>query len=409
MTTLPADPLSTELRKLREEIAVLRDELAFVRTHLSSYLGNGVALTHLVDETPIFINANDFGGPSNLINGGRYEEDNLAVLMSFVRDDTVFLDIGANLGIFSLQVARRVGGTGKVHAFEPHPLLQDLLWRSAFLNGLRYTIELHRFGLSDQNADVQFAYPNGHLGGGALHSGAADDAHLISAKVKRLDDVFGSDFSCDVVKIDVEGHELQVMRGMSRILANSPDIKIVFENLGPDIQTRNAIERFLSAAGLALYAIEANASLRLLPPGEFDRFVGYVLATRRENVGDLLRRARFSIYPRQLFHATETLRELSKDRLRAGGITGQLLFHGPYWFLPRGVWRLKLHGSIRDNVALMIATRFGHKVAAFTLSEGETEGTFVSEHDLVHFECAGRALTDGCEISIERLELIREA
>ncbi len=46
--------------------------------------------------------------------------------MSFVRDDTVFLDIGANLGFYSLKVAQRNKLHGKIHAFEPHPTLVRL-------------------------------------------------------------------------------------------------------------------------------------------------------------------------------------------------------------------------------------------------------------------------------------------
>ena len=63
-------------------------DLDFIRTHLSSYVGDGIALTYLADATPIY-------------NGGRYEEQNLEVLLSFLKDDTIFLDIGANVGFFS--------------------------------------------------------------------------------------------------------------------------------------------------------------------------------------------------------------------------------------------------------------------------------------------------------------------
>jgi hypothetical protein len=50
----------------------------------------------------MFVNCNDFGCPVNLINGGRYEEENLEVLLSFVTPDTVFIDVGANVGFYAL-------------------------------------------------------------------------------------------------------------------------------------------------------------------------------------------------------------------------------------------------------------------------------------------------------------------
>src|ERR1700737_2990965 len=99
--------LDAKLDRVRLDLDLLRNDSDFVRTHLSSYLGDGVALTYLVDATPIYINSDDCGGPSNLLNGGRYEEQNLEVLLSFVKPDTVFVDIGANIGFFTLQVGRR--------------------------------------------------------------------------------------------------------------------------------------------------------------------------------------------------------------------------------------------------------------------------------------------------------------
>src|SRR5215471_13901147 len=97
---------------IKKSIDIIHEDVTFIRTHMSSYLGNDIAITYLNDETPIYVNANDFGGPANLISGGRYEEENLNLLLSFVRDDTVFLDVGANLGFYSLQIARRIHAFG---------------------------------------------------------------------------------------------------------------------------------------------------------------------------------------------------------------------------------------------------------------------------------------------------------
>src|SRR5439155_22584033 len=74
-----------QLAALDAKLERMWHDLDFVRTHLSSYLGDGVALTYLVDATPIYINSDDCGGPSNLLDGGRYEEQNLEVLLSFVK------------------------------------------------------------------------------------------------------------------------------------------------------------------------------------------------------------------------------------------------------------------------------------------------------------------------------------
>ncbi len=389
-----------------QSVELLELELEFIRTHMSTYLGNGVSLTHLLDETPIFVNSSDYGPPANFINGGRYEDEVLAVLLSFVRDDTVFVDVGANVGFYALQIAQRVKGHGKVHAFEPHPRLRDLVKRSMHLNGLRDTIKLHPYGLSDANAARVFAYPLGHLGGGGLHAENAQQKDEMLLHVRRMDDVFDEGFSCDLMKIDVEGHELFVFRGMERILKRSPKLKIVFENLeSADAAPKRELEALLRQCGLSLYAIGGDACLQLLPEGALLDFDGYVLAALASEVGFDLCRRRLTIYPRQLHAGAAD--EQSSERLVAHGDARDVLFYGPYWFLARGGWRLRVEGDLGSGINLSIVTRSRVVLEKFKLTNTDREKYFTTERDLVHFECVGRARRNGTRVAIERIELAR--
>jgi FkbM family methyltransferase len=409
--------LQKQLEEIDRKINLLSKDVEFIRTRTSIYLGDGIALTYLVDETPIYITSNDFGVPFNFINGGLYEPDNLDVLMSFVRDDTIFLDIGANLGFFSLQIARRIFQYGKVHAFEPHPDLAELLKRSAFVNGFgqlglgKGVITCHNFGLSDCSAQLDFCYPAEYLGGGGYVAGASASTPgtVIKAEVKRLDDVFDSDFTCDLVKIDVEGHEVNVLHGMQNIVSRSQHIKILFEKLVPNAGYESEIESLLGAFGFELYGVLPNASLQKILPGTLTEWAGYVLATRNGELGSAgLIRTGFSIYPRQLCTIGENLQSLSRDKLIATGASGQILCHGPYWFLRSGIYHFRLHGEIEGHVSVVIAARFGHPVQQFEMETGEHEKTFVVERDLVGFECIIRAKgTIPSIIRIERLEFCR--
>jgi hypothetical protein len=63
---------------------------------------------------------------------------------------------------------------------------------------------------------------------------------------------------------------------------------------------------------------------------------------------------------------------------------------------------------LSGRIAMTIATRFGHKVAEFQLGPETTDAVFISEHDLVHFECVGRGLDEMSEVSIDRIDLVRE-
>jgi FkbM family methyltransferase len=397
-------PQADQLRMLLQEVREIRLQLDFVRTRIANYVGDGIALTYLADETPLFVNANDIGAPFGAQNGGRYEEENLEVLLSFVRDDTVFLDIGANIGIYTLRVGRRVP-KGKVYAFEPNPQLHELLSRNAYVNGLTDILQCFRLGLSDHNRTASFHYPKGHLGGGHVdNTGTVSGPQSVEAEIRRLDDLLALDFRCDLVKIDVEGHELNVLHGMTRIIENSPSIKILFEKLERNASSDAAVEDFFARLGFELYGVQADASLVALGRTELGQWGGYVFAVRPGTIEDGLRRARFSLYPGQLFKPDSSRPGVAELHAR----DGERLFHGPYWLLPAGVWRLKLHGEIRGTVCISILERFGHPVLDFLIGEEKTEHVFAIHRDLVNFECAAYAASPEAEIGLQRLEFIRE-
>jgi FkbM family methyltransferase len=400
--------LSRQIAALDAKLERMWLDLDFIRTRLSSYVGDGVALTYLADATPIYINADDCGGPGNLLNGGRYEEENLEVLLSFVTDTTVFLDIGANVGFFTLQVGRRVFREGRIYSFEPHPKLLNLLHWNVHLNGLSRIVTCYPFGLSDRNTASKFAYPVGHLGGGSAVGDQPTPGgfDIINSEVRRLDDVLGPNFSCDLVKIDVEGHELNVLNGMRQIVANSPRIKILFEKLMPNCGTEPAFEQYFKEIGLNLYAVQGDASLEKLGHGSLSEQSGYVLAAKEGVVDDGVRRSRFSIYPRQLI--VPSPHSVTASQLTVTGRYNDIMLHGPYWFLRKGVWRFKLHGAITGAISFILQERFGHYVSAFLLEEDQSECVVILTRDLIYFECVARPATETAKLVLDRFEFIRE-
>jgi FkbM family methyltransferase len=390
------------------ELVEIRAQLDFLRTRLATYVGDGSALTYLVDETPIFVNANDVGGPFNLINGGQYEEENTQVLLSFLRPDTVFVDIGANVGYFSIKLGKRLSQNGKIYAFEPHPILYDILKKNVYINALDNKVTCFNFALSDKDTIATLQYPLGHLGGGHLgQPGEAPGHTSITTEMKRLDELLGADFQCDLVKIDVEGHELSVLEGMRKIVENSTDIKILFEKLVMNAGNESATETYFRGMGFALYGVQGNASLVVLGNGGLAEWEGYVLATRLGAITDDLKRTRFSVHSAQLWTPAGPI--TTSGPYVCNGIKGEMLFHGPYWFLSSGIWRLKFHGTFRGILRVAILQRFGHKLLEFDLDEGQPDHVVVVPRYLVHFECAVYAASPTTELSVERLEFIRES
>ena len=401
------DEILRKLAAIEARLDRMSRDIDFIRTHSATYLGEGVALTHLVDERPMLVNSNDFGGPLLFISGGRYEEDNVEVLQSFIRDDTTtFVDAGANLGCFSLLIGERLRQHGKVFAFEPHPALAELARRNAIINGLDSVITVYPFGLSDAEAETDFSYPKGHLGGGMIgNTGRPEQFDVVRSRVRRLDDVLDAVATVDLMKIDVEGHEPAVIRGLQQILARSPQLKILFEKLGRHAQRASQIEAVLRPSGFELYAIIGDAQLSPIADGELLQFSGYVLAARPEQV-DTVDRRRFSIYPSQFYVPGVPLHRPG-DVMVSEGTPDQTLFYGPYWFLRRGIWLLTIHGEIEGEIDVILVERYGHVALYQRMSAAQMQWQFINERDLTQFEVAARPASAKARVAIERIELVR--
>lgn len=147
--------------------------------------------------------------PVEAINFGRYEDDDAELFWSLLEPNQTVLDIGANIGWYTLHACRRFP-TSTVHAFEPVPRTFDYLQRNTQANDLRNVV-LHNFGLADRDGDgTFFVYPEGSGGASMADTSQRASVTEVTAPIRRLD---GLQLSPDVVKIDVEGAELLAMRG----------------------------------------------------------------------------------------------------------------------------------------------------------------------------------------------------
>lgn len=364
-------------------------DVEFVKNRLSTYLGEGTALTHLVDETPIYINTADMGCPANFINGGRYEEEYLQVLASFCRPDSVFLDVGANLGVFSLRLAPYLP-KGRLLAFEPNARIRELFARSVHLNGLRDRIEIFSVGASDESTEVVLEEPAGHAGGGHVVLAGPDDSRP-RIRVQPLDELLVDLQAFHIAKIDVEGHELHVLKGMRKLLSRSPNAVVLFEKLSPHSGIEEGVATLFADFGMVLWRINGV----LLEPVTLDAFKqssAYFLAASPATIGHELDRGFIRIVARYLLGPSKCNDEGFLVQPGSAVVPGGLLFHGPYWYLPRGVHRVTLEGTLHEPLHIQVAEKFGYTVADVTISSEHPAFDFVADRDLTHFEIVGRAV-----------------
>lgn len=130
----------------------------------------------------------------------------------YLRPNDVVIDVGANIGFFTLISSTLVGKSGKIYAFEPHPRIYKYLQGNLALNRVEnvYTFNL---ALGNENGTVKFSDKNGD----DRNSVVADDSG-ITVPARRLADV-GIENSCvALLKIDVEGYEKFVIEGAGNLL-----------------------------------------------------------------------------------------------------------------------------------------------------------------------------------------------
>ena len=181
-------------------------------------------------------------GPEGLEPGTR------RVLSKLLVPGTTFVDVGAHIGLLTLAGARAVGASGKVLAIEPVPLCFELLQRSLILNGLAERVEGKCQAVGAHHARCKF-FVRDVLGHSSLTRGEfAADGDEIEVSVAPLDELVRPSQRVDLIKIDVEGAELAVLEGMTRVIAENPELSIIAE-FGPShLKTADvAAEKWLSA------------------------------------------------------------------------------------------------------------------------------------------------------------------
>lgn len=154
-----------------------------------------------------------------------------AVVKKIVEPGDVVVDAGANIGYVALLLSRWVGPQGRVFSFEPIPETYDLLAGNVKKLGLT-NVEIFPYALSSRDGRAEMEVPHYEGGGENFYeSRMAEktnvDLRTFPVEVRRLDSVLDLGRTVSFIKIDVEGHEEDVVRGATRILqASQPALMI---------------------------------------------------------------------------------------------------------------------------------------------------------------------------------------
>jgi FkbM family methyltransferase len=152
-----------------------------------------------------------------------------------VQPGAVALDIGANVGAYTLPLAKWVQPSGTVYAFEPAPSAYDGLMRHLAMNNLAANVTAVQAAMSDISSQSGFIIGN-TAGEGRLAVASDSTAPTVYVPVTTIDDFCARErITPDFIKIDVEGHETAVLRGARDTLRRSRGRAAVFVEVHPRI------------------------------------------------------------------------------------------------------------------------------------------------------------------------------
>lgn len=212
--------LAPILRHLLEHVGPLR----YVGvTMMSWYLRPTVQWDgHTVSVDPI-----DFGVSFELESTGEYEVASMNYCKSVLKPGMTFVDVGANIGLFSLMAARQVGEAGKVFSFEPGAGNCALLRKNMEQNGYKCVTAVQK-AVSDYSGSCTLFQSGFNTADHRIYD-VSKGRTQVQIECVSLDDHFPAGTHIDMIKMDIEGAEGAGVRGMERILQENKKIQLLIE------------------------------------------------------------------------------------------------------------------------------------------------------------------------------------
>ena len=199
---------------------------------------------------------------------GTWQFQIVSFITGYLTEGDVFVDIGANIGYFSVYAGLRVGSSGKVHAIEPDEDNVALLRANLQLNRLT-NIQVHQLAVSD-NVGEATLFRDGFNAG--AHSLLPKDVLVPGpiVPVTRLDNLLEGERLPKLIKIDVQGAEMAVLRGATQLMSSDEGKPAIILEFSPLELQRNGhlteLFDFIAGNNYSLRAFIANDRGTTTPP-----------------------------------------------------------------------------------------------------------------------------------------------
>jgi FkbM family methyltransferase len=268
---------------LRALAAVLRSPLARGRVTISEFFYRRLPpkssiVEMRVNDLPVLVDLSQ--QEARYIYFGAFERDEVRFMRRWVKSGNIALDVGANVGYLTAILAGAVGPKGKVYAFEPNPVVFSQL--RVLADASQGAIEAFRYAVTDEVGNEPavtrfYVSPDHPMWSSTMAECAESSSGEIEVPAISLSEFCGQNelARVDFIKIDVEGGEAGVLRGMHRFLVNGGRPAIMCEVAsGVDAiraQSLAAVEKFLLEFDYAVFQIANRGNLTPTSLKEIER------------------------------------------------------------------------------------------------------------------------------------------
>jgi FkbM family methyltransferase len=228
------------------------------------YLGDNRALTQLTDGHFIYVDTRDETISPHLVARGYWEVWIRKVVTTLISEGDHVVDVGANLGYYTLALAAIVGPKGSVTALEANPRVASLLQQTVTFNGYGPRVKVLQQAASNEDGMLRFSLSVANAGGGhifAFEQALGPKTEIVEVQSVKLDSLPLQ--QPKLIRIDAEGSEALILLGAERLLAR-PDIVVCMEWDVLQMSCRSDVSNlidWLTGLGFRFWRITPQASL----------------------------------------------------------------------------------------------------------------------------------------------------
>ena len=263
---------SVHFKAFLERLNLLPKEKATQKqTRPMIYLGQNRALTKTLDGLKMYVDTRDYSLAPHILLDGEWEPWITEAYKRILRPGMQIVEVGANIGYYSLIAGARIGPEGKLFAFEANPQLCEILFANVDINGMLGRATVVNKAVAAKSGPLRFNVFDKYLGSSSLFANEAAAAHYndkldtITVEGISLDEYFRPGSRIDLLKMDAEGAEPHILRGADRLIRENPNMTIVMEFAPSIIRTHTPIDAFLGELaryGFDCQVIAHDSSLR---------------------------------------------------------------------------------------------------------------------------------------------------